>query len=197
MKKLAKSESNLFTTLSSDDDLKEHSLEMHFPFIYKLFKASNFNLIPLQVGQFSDPIKRSEAAKIIVESIPNIGASDTFFIVSSDFCHYGERFHYVPKFSSSKFSLNENISIMDKKGLNALNNINPINAFTDYLKITENTICGKEAILLLLEIFNQMKFKGKWRVIDYAQSNSLVSDKDSSVSYLAASFELDNSESRD
>ena len=131
MKKLAKSESNLFTTLSSDDDLKEHSLEMHFPFIYKLFKASNFNLIPLQVGQFSDPIKRSEAAKIIVESIPNIGASDTFFIVSSDFCHYGERFHYVPKFSSSKFSLNENISIMDKKGLNALNNINPINAFTD------------------------------------------------------------------
>ena len=35
---LSLNESELFKKLSADDDIKEHSLEMHFPFIYKIFK---------------------------------------------------------------------------------------------------------------------------------------------------------------
>lgn len=190
-RKLETRASHLFSALSSDDDLKEHSLEMQYPFIYKIFKNTNMNLVPMQVGYFSDPLKRREAAKDIVESISNVDSRDILFIVSSDFCHYGGRFDYLPKFSNIEYSLNENISIMDKEGLAALNEVDPIRAFTDYLKATENTICGREAILLLLEILNQFQIKGNWKLADYAQSNLLTSTKDSSVSYLAAAFETD------
>lgn len=188
-RKLESRASNLFSALSADDDLKEHSLEMHFPFIYKILQNSDMDLLPIQVGHFSDPLKRRGAAKTIVESISNVDFGDVLFIVSSDFCHYGERFGYLPKFSDTEHSLNDNISIMDKKGLAALNRIDPIRGFDDYCKTTENTICGREAILLLLEILNQIQIKGRWKLIDYAQSNLLSSSKDCSVSYLAAAFE--------
>ena len=196
-RKLEKKASNLFTTLSLDDDLKEHSLEMHFPFIYKLFETCDINLIPIQVGYFSDPVKRRDAAKIIAEVVPHVDSSETLFIVSTDFCHYGARFDYFPKFLNKKHSINENISIMDKEGLKTLEDSDPINAFKSYLKTTGNTICGQEAILLLLEILKHLKFNGSWCLVDYDQSNDLVSSKDSSVSYLAASFEIEKSENRD
>ena len=194
--KLESKNSNLFTTLSSNDDLREHSLEMQFPFLYKLFNSENVRLIPIQVGKFSDPSKRREAAKIINEVIHD-DSSETLFIVSSDFCHYGARFDYFPELSNGEHSINEKISIMDKEGLRAFNDSDPIKAFASYLKSTENTICGQEAILLLLEILKQTHIKGQWSLIDYAQSNNLTSTNDSFVSYLAASFEVENSVNRD
>lgn len=184
---------NLFTFLSPEDELKEHSLEMHFPLIHKLFGESNINVIPIQVGHFSDSSKLKETANCIAELVPNISSNEVLFIVSSDFCHYGHRFDFNPKFSNT-FSISENISRMDKKALTALNCNDPIESFKMYLRDTQNTVCGREAIILLLEILKKCSIAGKWHLIDYAQSNSIISLNDSSVSYLAASFKVDEPE---
>ena len=189
---LSLNESELFKKLSADDDIKEHSLEMHFPFIYKIFKNENIKILPVQVGHFSDDVKRKEAARILSSLIPSLKFNDdVVFVISSDFCHYGNRFDYTPCFKNSKLNYSENISRMDKEGFDALNSEDPIKCFTYYLNTTGNTICGREPILLFLELLKLYKIEGKWNLIDYAQSNFITSLNDSSVSYLSAVFYQD------
>jgi AmmeMemoRadiSam system protein B len=195
--RLVAASGEIFKISSRDDDLKEHSLEMQYPFIAKVFNGNNVRILPIQVGQFSDAMQRKYAAENLLKCIANIDSQDVMFVVSSDFCHYGPRFDYKPIFKESNLSLNENISILDQKALDTLNSSDPINAFTDYLKITGNTICGREPILFLHEIFNQSSIKGRWELIDYAQSNFLTSSNDNSVSYLSAIFKVSSQASGD
>lgn len=192
-KNLSQSAANLFKFLSSDEDIKEHSLEMQFPFLYKIYGNDNIKMLPIQVGHFSDDLKRKEAANILSTFLPSLHQThEIVFVISSDFCHYGNRFDYKPKFEGSEISLNESISLMDKVGFDTLNSVDPIKNFKEYLDTTGNTICGREPILLFLELFNLNDIKGKWEMLDYAQSNFLTSINDHSVSYLAAVFSQDD-----
>lgn len=185
---LVNSNENVFKISSHDDDVQEHSLEMQYPLIAKVFDKNQTKILPILVGQFSDTFKRKHAAEILLKCIPNLDSKNVLFVISSDFCHYGNRFNYKPDFKESKLSPNENISNLDHYGFDTLNDSQPITAFTDYLKSTGNTICGKEPILLFLEVLKQTKIEGRWELIDYAQSNLLTSSSDHSVSYLSAIF---------
>ncbi len=188
-KQLSSADPNIFKFLSIDEDIKEHSLEMQFPFLYKIFDNHTIKLLPIQIGHAFDESKRKDAAKILSSSIHSLNQSnDLIFVISSDFCHYGSRFDYQPKFENSENSINENISVMDKEGFETLNSKDPIKCFLNYLDETGNTICGREPILLFLEILNQNRIEGEWTLIDYGQSNFLTSINDHSVSYLAAAF---------
>lgn len=180
-------DSAYFTSLSSDQDKQEHSLEMQFPLISKIFGANSTKIVPILVGSFTDLNKRRSTADLILKSIP---FENAIFIISSDFCHYGSRFDYTCKFSNNNISLNENISMLDRKGFNTLNEPNSQLAFSEYLQSSKNTICGREAILLFLDILNQSNLNGRWELIDYAQSNILNSHNDNCVSYLSASFKI-------
>lgn len=188
-KQLSLTDPNIFKFLSIDEDIKEHSLEMQFPFLYKIFGNNNIKLLPIQIGHFTDESKRKDAAKILSSSIPFLNqGSDVIFVISSDFCHYGTRFDYKPKFENLENSINENISVMDKEGFETLNSKDPVKCFMSYLDETGNTICGREPILLFLEILNRNRIDGEWTLIDYGQSNFLTSFNDHSVSYLSAAF---------
>lgn len=187
---LLNSSGGIFKISSQEDDINEHSLEMQYPFISKVFGNSQTKVLPIQVGQFSDILRRKNAAENIVACIPNLSSNEVLFVISSDFCHYGTRFNYKPYFKESNVSLSENISIMDHNGFNHLNDPSPITAFTEYLESTGNTICGREPILLYLQILEKLNLKGRWELIDYAQSNFLTSSNDNSVSYLSAIYKV-------
>lgn len=187
---LLNSSGGIFIISSQEDDINEHSLEMQYPFISKVFGKSQTKILPIQVGQFSDTLRRNNAAEYIVNCVSNLNTNKVLFVISSDFCHYGNRFNYKPYFEVSNISLNENISIMDHNGFNHLNDPNPIAAFTEYLETTGNTICGREPILLFLQILEKLNLKGRWELIDYAQSNFLTSSNDHSVSYLSAIYKV-------
>jgi len=188
--RLLNSCADIFKTSSQEDDINEHSLEMQYPFISKVFGKSKAKILPIQVGHFSDNAKRENAAESLLKSIANFSSKDVLFIISSDFCHYGSKFDYKPSFKGSNLSLNENISILDHNGFDNLNDSDPIAAFTDYLKFTGNTICGREAIFLFLQILEKSNIKGRWELIDYSQSNILNSTDDNSVSYLSAAYNV-------
>lgn len=182
-------DSTIFTILTSDEDLKEHSIEMQYPFLYKIFDSNDVKLLPILIGHFTDELKRKKAAEVLISAINSFDIkNEVLFVISSDFCHYGNQFQFKPVFNNCEISLSENIYIMDKEGLDSLNSENPTKNFSNYLISTGNTICGREPILLFLEIINRLNIKGKWSLIDYAQSNSLSSINDYSVSYLAAVF---------
>lgn len=187
---LTDKKANAFVPISSEDDLMEHSLEMQFPFIYKLFSECLESIFPLKIGHFTNNEIRKDAAESLINYFPSLATDEVLFVISSDFCHYGKRFNYMPSLGKIDNSLNKCVENLDKEGFNTLNSsTDPGQAFSDYLFRTGNTICGSEPINFFLEIVKLLKIKGTWKLIDYAQSNEITATNSNSVSYLAAVFE--------
>ena len=69
----------------------EHSLEMHLPYISKIFSEKKISLLPLMVGSIPSK-KLPDYAKAL---LPYFMDERTLFVVSSDFCHWGERFDFT------------------------------------------------------------------------------------------------------
>lgn len=184
-------DSNMFSYLSTIDDLEEHSLELQYPFISNLFDRNDLKILPVQIGIFFKETERTKAASILMDSISNFyKENEVIFVISSDFCHFGKRFDYTPVPTSiSETSIDEYVRTLDLKAFEAINNDEEsIKSFSHYINETSNTICGKEAILLYLEIIKYCKIKGKWDLLEYEHSSVIKSSTDHSVSYLSAIY---------
>lgn len=81
-----------FTYYSKDAEEKEHSLEMHLPYIQKVFRDYNIKIVPIVVGSIS--LEKSQA--IAKELSPYFQSQENFFVISSDFCHWGVKFSFMP-----------------------------------------------------------------------------------------------------
>lgn len=94
----------------------EHSLEMHLPYIQKVFldagKAESLKLVPLMVGDIPED-KYLAYAEILA---PLLMDDKTVFIVSSDFCHWGQRFRFVHKFDDEPI-IHKSIERLDHQGM--------------------------------------------------------------------------------
>jgi len=70
-------------------DADEHSLEMHLPFM-KLCLNQDTKIVPIFVGRLTDRDIKAYGQALF----PYFDRHYTFFIISSDFCHWGERFRF-------------------------------------------------------------------------------------------------------
>ena len=183
---------DLFAVLSQEEDETEHSLEMQYPFIkYFLETSKSVPILPILVGQFDTMAQRSLAAKKLLQTLSGVSYQRISIVISSDFCHYGPRFGFNPNLANH---LHHKIKEMDYEGFEALaDKDDPVNRFSNYLHETQNTICGREAILLGLETLKLLNISGQWKLLGYSQSNQAQSPKDSSVSYLSAGLFVDTS----
>ncbi|CAD5232031.1 unnamed protein product [Bursaphelenchus xylophilus] len=176
-----------FEPMSVRNEEAEHSIEMQMPFLAKVLGHSNFTIIPVLVGSLSQS-KQHQYGKIFAKYLAD---PDNFFVISSDFCHWGQRFHYTPHSNHSSKSIHEQISDLDHRGMTAITSLNPP-VFNDYLKETQNTICGRNPISVMLqaaEYFRQMNnHTAEFKFLRYSQSNSCRSLSDSSVSYAAGAL---------
>ncbi|GAA5953884.1 hypothetical protein JCM8115_004186 [Rhodotorula mucilaginosa] len=75
--------------LSTDED--EHSIEMHLPYIRKVFEGRNIKIVPILVGSISTSSEKTFGALLA----PYLADPHTLFVISSDFCHWGTRFRYT------------------------------------------------------------------------------------------------------
>ena len=82
--------------------------------------------------------------------LPYFLDEQTIFIVSSDFCHWGERFDYVHQYPDETV-IHKSIERLDREGMAKIESQSSA-AFQSYLDETKNTICGRQPILLLLAI---------------------------------------------
>ncbi|KAK8566581.1 hypothetical protein V6N13_002280 [Hibiscus sabdariffa] len=76
-----------FESMNLRVDEAEHSMEMHLPYLAKVFEGHPLKVIPILVGALS---AESEAmyGKLLAKYIDD---AQNFFSVSSDFCHWGSR----------------------------------------------------------------------------------------------------------
>jgi AmmeMemoRadiSam system protein B len=179
-----------FEAMGLRNEEAEHSLEMQMPFIAKVMEhrpLNSYRIVPILVGSLS--VSRQAAyGRIFAKYIAD---PQCLFVVSSDFCHWGSRFRYTPTDSASSRSIHEYIAALDQKGMDAIATLDPA-VFNDYLKKTQNTICGRNPICVMIqaaEHFRQMNnHTAEMRFLKYSQSNKCRSMNDSSVSYAAGAL---------
>jgi AmmeMemoRadiSam system protein B len=167
-----------FETLKKNQEEKEHSLEMHLPFIKKIFGENPFKLIPLMIGNINSN-QQDYYGKVLSEYIKD---QKNLFIISSDFCHWGSNFDFTPTEGSIKNTSNF-IEKLDKIGIDLICSHNE-KGFSEYLEETQNTICGCYPILVYLY---GLKYAGMTNadteLLKYSQSGKISNIKDMSVSY--------------
>ncbi|UMM32394.1 hypothetical protein L5515_006205 [Caenorhabditis briggsae] len=171
-----------FDLMDRRDEESEHSIEMQLPFIAKVMGNRRYTIIPVLVGSL--PGSRQQTYGNIfahyMEDPRNL------FVISSDFCHWGDRFSFSPYDRNSNLPIYEQITNLDKQGMSAIETLNPT-VFNDYLKKTQNTICGRNPILIMLQAAEGFRLSNnhthEFRFLHYTQSNKVRSPSDSSVSY--------------
>ena len=206
--------SKLFRLMSDEVDEDEHSMELHYPYIRKVFGERDISVIPILVGQLS-AVKAAQFAEVLA---PHVADPATLVVVSTDFCHWGERFRYTyyqgedeatpvllssrtPREQYAKRPIHASIAALDAAAMTAISYsptpAAPVvhtsatdarKAFSAYLSRTGNTICGRNPLMLLLATLAQLEAQdGSFvcKFTHYAQSGAVQVPSDSSVSYAA------------
>ncbi|KAF8216184.1 MEMO1 family [Mycena galopus ATCC 62051] len=190
-----------FEEIALSDEEAEHSLEMHLPYIRKIFEGKDIAIVPIVVGA----IGQQQEAEFGALLAPYLAREDTFCVVSSDFCHWGTRFSYTyyypgPDATAVRLSRSTNpsqdhpihtsIRKLDNAAMDILAH-QPAEAhgrFTQYLAETKNTICGRHPIGVLLGALAALApartAELKW--VRYEQNTECHTIRDSSVSYASA-----------
>jgi AmmeMemoRadiSam system protein B len=153
----------------------EHCLEAEIPFLQRRLGA-DWRVVPLLVGA----LPTRSRAKTLADGLRPLLGPDTLVVVSSDFTHYGPRFHYVPFERDVPSSL-------EKLDLGAVERILAWDAagFEEYVVRTGATICGSSPIRVLLDLAPE-GLAGQ--LAAYDTSGRITGDWDHSVSYASLVF---------
>lgn len=127
---------------------QEHAIEIQLPFLQKTIEK--FNLVPLIIGHVND-----EDIADLLKYLGQIVDDHTLIVVSSDFVHHGESYEYV-RFSDHILS---GIRSIDSMAVNALVT-QSYRDFEHMLDETGATICGQNALKILLGLINTNAIKG-------------------------------------
>ncbi|KAI6769779.1 hypothetical protein HG530_004408 [Fusarium avenaceum] len=190
-------------------EINEHSLEMHMPYLYlrcqETFGSPDKfpKIVPVLVGS-----NNGKEEKVIGRAmLPYLKDPENAFIISSDFCHWGDNFSYMVYSSTQSPSnlthldkdgpkptgppIHETIRAIDEAAMDAVES-GSHDAFLSTLKQTRNTVCGRHPIgvvmaaLELLRKEAEFHDKGRFSIIKYDRSNMVEYPNDMSVSYVSA-----------
>ncbi len=125
---------------SSEAHDKEHAIEVQLPFLQQTL--TDFSIVPLIVGHLRD-----EKAFAIAKELRKFIDDRTLIVVSSDFVHQGKSYEYQP-FSKDIINMTRYI---DSLAVQALC-LQSYNAFNTMITQTGATICGQEALRILLAL---------------------------------------------
>lgn len=139
-----------FELMNRKTDEDEHSIEMQLSYVAKVMesKKGKFKIVPIMVGSVN-----SEKEKMYGQMLAKYFLNPrTLFVISSDFCHWGERFSYT-YYDEKCGEIWKSIEDLDKQGMDLIEKLKPVD-FKNYLNKTENTICGRHPISVLLNVIN-------------------------------------------
>ncbi|CAH8447495.1 unnamed protein product [Heterobilharzia americana] len=180
-----------FVDLSLSRDEEEHSIEMQMPYIAKTMEGyqGRFTIVPILVGYLT-PDREAVYGQIFSRYLSN---PENFFVISSDFCHWGKRFQYT-YYDQNKGAIWQSIQALDETGMQIIERLIP-SEFTDYLERYGNTICGRHPIGVLLQSvatlrMNMPNSQFNMKFIQYAQSEHCHNMNQSSVSYAAGVLQI-------
>ncbi len=198
-----------FQDMPTYNEVEEHSLEMHLPYIYKRITQTFSSrdeyptLVPILVGDNKGPEEKQFGSLLV----PYLQDPGNVFVVSSDFCHWGDRFSYTVYASGSDVNnltsltyrtrkptdppIHESIKLLDQLAMDAIASGHH-DEFVDNLKKTKNTVCGRHPIGVTMAALEALAQgtpdadKYKFKFVQYQRSSLVEVFSDSSVSYASA-----------
>lgn len=180
--------SGLFEWMDMRTDENEHSIEMQLPYIARVMDQyrDQFTIVPILVGSLTSE-REAVYGKLLARYLAD---PQNLFIISSDFCHWGQRFRYT-YYDRSYGAIHQSIEGLDRAGMSIIEGLNPAE-FTEYLKKFGNTICGRHPIGVLLHTIQALlrseTTRASLKFLKYAQSSQCRNMNDSSVSYASAAL---------
>lgn len=117
----------------------EHALEVQLPFLQKVLPDTP--IVPLICGRLKVNFAEKAANCLI-----SLWESNTLWVISSDFTHFGRSFGYLPFVDDVENQLKE----LDMGAVNKILDLD-FNGFSEYLDNTRATICGAGPIKILLK----------------------------------------------
>lgn len=183
-----------FVKMTTEMDEAEHSIEMHLPYIRHIFAGRDVKVVPIVVGSLSEEKERNFGRMLSAW----IGDGETFFVISSDFCHWGSRFGYT-RVDRTLQNIWQGIERLDREGMSCIES-GDHSAFCNYQRRTENTVCGRHPIGVLMSALAYCQANtGRsftTNFVRYKQSSRCESMTDSSVSYASGLIQTVASPSR-
>lgn len=177
-----------YMSRSTDED--EHSIEMQLPFISHILHyppqcavpaKERVQLVPILIG-WTDRAMEERIGAVLALYFKD---PRKFFVLSSDFCHWGSRFQYTFHYKRSEYpAIGDAIIAMDREGMDLLER-KDVNGWYDYLAKTHNTICGQRPISVGMAAVERDS-AASVHFLHYSQSNRCSGPSDSSVSYASA-----------
>ena len=156
---------------------EEHSIQIELPFLQ--YVAPESPVVPIVLGA-CDHFHIVKMARLIKPFLTD----QSLLVISSDFTHYGKQFGYTP----FEEQIAANIKALDIKACRHIASADT-KSFGDFIDETSTTICGRDAIRLLMHCFDGDSHNGT--LIDYARSGDMTADYSHSVSYASLIFEGD------
>lgn len=140
----------------------EYSVEAVLPFLQ--VHMLGVKIVPILVGHFRGYQDKREdpAIDAVTDDIRRLLDERTLLIATSDLVHYGEAFKYVP----FRDNVNAQLEQMDNAALHLIVN-RAYGEYVSFLEETNATICGKDAIAILLKLLPR---DARGMVMDYARS---------------------------
>jgi len=158
-----------FGTLPGVDE-EEHSVQIEIPLLQEAL--GSFRLVPVVVGRLDAATART-MGRILAGRLD----ARTLVVASSDFTHYGENYDYVP----FREDIEGNIRKLDLGAFEAIKT-GRADVFYAYVAEHGTTICGRQAIRVLLEMLAP---GAEFRLLKYDTSGRISGDFTNSVSYLS------------
>ncbi|KAL9363473.1 hypothetical protein Peur_046258 [Populus x canadensis] len=169
-----------FELMDLQVDEHEHSMEMHLPYLAIRYLKGNFchvenfhmhpvKVVPILVGAVSADIE-AMYGRLLAKYVDD---PTNFFSVSSDFCHWGSRFHYT-RYDKKFGSIHKSIEALDKMGMDIIE--------------TGNADAFKQISVGMLR---NCSTKIKIKFLRYEQSSQCKTMRDSSVSHASAAAKVD------
>lgn len=193
-------------------DVSEHSFEMHLPYLVKrlqqTFGDDNSRwptVVPILVGSNNARAEKKYGDLLL----PYLRDPENAFIISSDFCHWGDNFNYFAYYANrgGKVELSFNADRQHKvdvdgpisKSIDKLDELAIVavesgvhDNFVEVLRETKNTVCGRHPIGVMMAALEALRGegelsgdKGQFGMVQYARSTDLVDADGSSVSYVS------------
>jgi len=158
----------------------EHCLEVQLPFLQALWEEPP-RILPVIVGELRD-----EARERLAEALARLADERTLIVASSDFTHYGPRYLFTPFGEARGKELGARIRDLDHGAIERIRDLDAA-GLLDYCDRTGATICGRQAIAVLLDVLSRLE-RVEAVPLCYASSGEATGEYVNSVSYHAHAF---------
>lgn len=162
----------------------EYSLQAVLPFLQT--RLQKFTLVPIAVGTYLTEDERPEVHALAATAtlLKKHLTKRTLIVISTDFTHYGDKFKYTP-FPEDTL---KNIEQLDRIAFDLVLK-RDFEGFLDYVTQTENVICGRNALAILIKL---LPATAQGTLLQYEISGAKTGSTNPSISFASLVFTCPN-----